>query len=533
MPAASSSSASAPHPLEAALAGLTDTRLVLLVASLLFSLAAWPLLLVPLPPFQDLPNHVATAHIVAHPDLYPQFAFNGLFKSNCLLTLWFCLVGGHGLFGAARAFTAFVLAANALALPLFVLHFAGRRAVPVAMLFAWPLVHSFSVSMGFLNYTFAFALSLLLLTVLDRQRERPTPAGGLAVAVLSSVVWYAHPFPLAVVGALVALHVATRPTWRERIDAGVALLLPLVPAGLLSVVSAQQHLIKAENSSAASAAFRYLNPWEILRDLWRDVSGAFTWLGSMTVVPAVLLPYFVWPQRRAWRPFLSTTAVVALIVAYVGLPEMLSNWNYLNTRLVPFVWAGLALRLPTTLPRPAAILLAVCALSFSAAQGVDYVRLDRDRAEFTAGIEAVPEGATLLPLLFKHGKTSYFTASLSHAWGYYTVAKDTSAPLVFGVERSYPITYRDFPPRKLIPPAFDQFAFRYGTPAGVCKALSQAPVDAACTAAWRELWAGFWQEATPRFSHLLTWAMPPEARPMIPAVYHRVFAQGELEIYAR
>ena len=533
MPAASSPSPSASHPLETALAGLTDARLVLLVAAVLFALAAWPLLLVDLPPFQDLPNHVATAHIVAHPDLYPQFIFNGLFKSNCLLTLWFCLVGSHGLFGAARAFTALVLAANAIALPLFVLHFAGRRAVPVAMLFAWPLVHSFSVSMGFLNFTFAFALSLILLTVLDRQRKQPTPAGGLGVAALSSVVWYAHPFPLAVVGALVALHVATRPTWRERIDAGVALLLPLVPAGLLSVVSAQQHLIKAENSSAASAAFRYLNPWEILRDLWRDVSGAFTWLGSMTIVPAVLLPYFAWPQRRALRPFLSTAAIVILIVSYVGLPEMLSNWNYLNTRLVPFIWAGLALRLPAALPRTAAIVLTVCAISFSAAQGVDYVRLDRDRAEFTAGIEAVPEGATLLPLLFKHGKTSTFTASLSHAWGYYTVAKNTSAPLVFGVERSYPITYKDFPPRKLIPPAFDQFADKYGTPARVCKALSQAPVDAACTAAWRELWAGFWQEATPRFSHLLTWAMPPEARPMIPAVYHRVFAQGALEIYAR
>jgi hypothetical protein len=535
MAAASSSAPSgAPHPLEAALAGLTDARLVLLVAAVLFALAAWPLLLVQLPPFQDLPNHVATAHIVAHPDLYPQFVFNGLFKSNCLLTLWFYLVGGHGLFGAARAFTALVLAANALALPLFVLHFAGRRAVPVAMLFAWPLVHSFSVSMGFLNFTFAFALSLILLTVLDRQRERPSPAGGLAVAALSSAVWYAHPFPLAVVGALVALHVATRPTWQQRIDAGVALLLPLVPAGLLSLVSAQQHLIKAENSSAAAAAFRYLNPWEILRDLWRDVSGAFTWLGSMTIVPALMLPYFAWPQRRAPRPFLSPAAVAVLIVSYVGLPEMLSNWNYLNTRLVPFIWAGLALRLPVTLPRPAAIVLALCALSFSAAQGVDYVRLDRDRAEFTAGIDAVPEGATLLPLLFKHGKTSYFTASLSHAWGYYTVAKNTSAPLVFGVERSYPITYKDFPPRKLIPPAFDQFADRYGTPAGVCKALSKVPVDeAACAAAWRGIWADFWQEATPRFSHLLTWAMPPEARPMIPAVYHRVFAQGELEIYAR
>jgi hypothetical protein len=113
------------------------------------------------------------------------------------------------------------------------------------------------------------------------------------------------------------------------------------------------------------------------------------------------------------------------------------------------------------------------------------------------------------------------------------VARDTSAPLVFGVERSYPITYRDFPPRKLVPPALDRFAERYGTPAQVCASLGQVPPDASCTAAWRDLWSGFWQEATPRFSHLLTWAMPDDARPMIPSDYHRVFAAGLLEIYAR
>src|SRR4051794_32547272 len=165
-----------------ALAGLTDGRLVAVVATALFALAAWPLLLVALPPLQDLPNHVATAHIVAHPDLYPQYAFNGLFKSNALLTLWFRLLGGHGLFAAARAFTALVLAANAIALPLFVLHFAGRGRLLVATLFVWPLVHSFSVAMGFLNFAFAFALALILLTVIDRQRERPTAPRSVGIA---------------------------------------------------------------------------------------------------------------------------------------------------------------------------------------------------------------------------------------------------------------------------------------------------------------------------------------------------------------
>ena len=87
----------------------------------------------------------------------------------------------------------------------------------------------------------------------------------------------------------------------------------------------------------------------------------------------------------------------------------------------------------------------------------------------------MPEGATLLPLMFKRSKTSDFTASLTHAWGYYTVAKNTSAPLVFAVERCYPITYRDFPPRALIPPALDRFAEATGTPGEGVQAAAPAP----------------------------------------------------------
>jgi hypothetical protein len=215
------------------------------------------------------------------------------------------------------------------------------------------------------------------------------------------------------------------------------------------------------------------------------------------------------------------------------LPVMLSNWWYLNCRLVPFLWVGFALRLPSSLPRSVAALLAACALSFSVVTGIDYLRLDHDRAAFTAGMDAVPARATLLPLLFRQSKTSDFTASLMHAWGYYTVLKDTSAPLVFALERSYPISYRSFPPRALIAPALDRFAELQGTPAQVCETLHQVPGDAACTAAWRDLWRGFWRQAEPRFSHVLTWAIPPDARPMIPEHYHRIFEAGDLEIYAQ
>jgi hypothetical protein len=516
-------------------APLSDARLTAIVTLALFVLGAWPLLLVKVPPLQDLPNHLATARIIAHPELYPEYAFNGFFKSNSLLALWLHLAGGGDLLWAARVFTAAVIAANAVALPLYLLHFCGRRGLLVGALFVWPLVHSFSVSMGFLNFAFAFAVSLLLLVLLDQQRARPTVARGAGIAAVAGVLWYAHPFPLAVAGGLAALDVAARPGWRARRAGAVALLLPLAPAGLLALVAAQHHMMKAAHTTAlAGRAFSYLNPWESIAHLWTDASGAFTWWGSATLVPAVLLPWFAWKQRRSRPPFFSNAAIIVLAAAYFGLPVMLSNWWHLNCRLVPFLWVALALRVPRTLPRPVAFALVACALASSAAAALDYVRLDRDRAEFTAGMDAVPARAPLLPLMFKRSKTSTFTASLTHAWGYYSVAKDTSAPpLVFAVERSYPITYREFPPEVLIPPALDRFAEFQGTPAQVCKLVGRGPDDAGCNAAWRELWASFWRKAEPRFSYLLTWAMPDEARPMIPARYRRTFAAGALEIYAQ
>jgi hypothetical protein len=497
-------------------------------------------LLVDVPPLQDLPNHLATAHIIAHPELYPQYVFNGFLRSNSLLTLWLHWFGAHGLLAAGRSFTAVVLALHAVALPLFVLRFAGRRALGTAMLFAWPLVHDFFIAMGMLNFAFAFALSLIVLVILERQRQRPSWRLGVVIALLSVVLWYAHPFPLAVLLGLVGLHTITRSTWNERARSLVSLLIPLAPVGLLSMLAAEQHLVKAERPAAmAAATFAYLPPWETAAHLWLDASGALTWLGCSTVVPAIFLAVFAWRQRRLARPLLSALAMVALLVGYLALPSMLSNWCYFNSRLVPFLWAGALVRLPERAPRWLAATLAVCAVWFSVALGVDYIRLDHDRAAFTAGTDAVPPRASLLPLLFKQARTHGFTAGFAHAWAFYVLAKDTTAPLVFAVERSYPITYRTFPPPDLIPPALDEFAERHGTAAQVCRIYvpKQPQVDgdrdAGCTREWRRQWAQFWQDAEPRFTHVLTWAMPAEARPLLPASYRPAFKNGDLEIYAR
>src|SRR5262249_37070009 len=151
------------------------------------------------------------------------------------------------------------------------------------------------------------------------QREQPTLRRALGMGLFSMVLWYAHPFPLGVLGFLVAAHAFTRPTQRERIAATLTLLVPLVPAGLLSLITAQHHLVKAEHSTAAHASLFYLNPWELLEHVWLDVSGALTWWGAATILPAVVLPILAWRRRRDAVPFFSWPAVIGIFAVYLAL----------------------------------------------------------------------------------------------------------------------------------------------------------------------------------------------------------------------
>jgi hypothetical protein len=513
------------------IAAVPDRALWLAIGAALFALSAWPLALVALPPLQDLPNHIASAYIARHPELYPDFVFNGLWKANSALELWLHGAGDEHLRSAARTFAAGVIAANAFGLPWFVLRVAGRQAMVTASLVLWPLVHGFCFAMGMLNFALAVPLSLVVLVLLGRQRTAPGVGRAAAIAAASIAVWLAHPFPLIVIGGLCLIEAIAR---RDGLARAAATLLPLAPVAALIAGTALHHLVKADGAPVAAArGVEFLTPWEIPLHFWLDASGALTRWGAATAIPAIALPILAWRRRREPAP-LTGWATGALIIAYAGSPLMVSNWWYLNTRLVPFLWIALAVRVPPALPRPLVALLVAGALSFSVALGVDYVRLDRDRAELTAGIAAVPARATLLPLLFRHRRTSEFTASLTHAWGDYVLARQTSAPLVFAVERSYAITYRRFPPAALIPPALDRFAELHATPAQLCDDERPAATNLAdCTAIWQLVWAQFWAEAEPRFSHVLTWAMPPEARAMMPASYRAAFAARDLVIWER
>ncbi len=522
--------------LKGALARATDARLALLLAAALFVVAAWPLALVPVPPLQALPNHMATAAVLAHPREYPELVFNGYFKTNSALFVWLSFVGrAVGLTAAARLFTLLVLALGAVAYPTFVRSFGGRARMLVASAFVWPLVHNWFVCAGMLDFALGFVLSMLLLVLLNELRRRPSPHAALGAALLGGLVWYAHVFPLLVVLMLVTIHLLASRAWRRPREL-LALVGPLGPSGVLVVLSLWAQIAEPSGAMTGYVSLgRFVPPWELFYNLWAEWFWGFTWREIATLVPCVLLGLWAILRARDDVPFFGPCAFAALAALYVFTPYVSGNWFHVNSRFIPFLWLAALVRLPERIPPSLAAVLGVCAATYVAGMGVDYVRLSDDWSRFTAGMNAVPEGARLLPLIFRSKGRSENTRSMLHPWGFYVVERHTSAPLLFAHSRSFPVTYRDPPPVQFNHLVLEAFAPSMRTPEWLCGTLRSGgvSVDDDCVGAWKSRWAVFWRDAEPRFDHVLMWDAPEDVMSLVPAAYRIVWRSEALVVLER
>jgi hypothetical protein len=511
----------------------SDLQLALLLGAALFVVGAWPLALVRVPPLQDLPNHLATASVLEHPARYPEFVFNGYFKTNSALFAWLALVGKLvGLEAAGRLFTLLVLALGAFGYPLFFLSFGGRTRMVVASAFAWPLVHDWFVCMGMLDFALGFALSVLLLVLLNALRVRPRWPAAVGACALGCLVWYAHVFPLLVVLLLVAVHLVVARAWRAPLQAAWLGGPLALPAGL-AAMSIVAQVTEPRGAMSGHVTFeKLLPPWELLYNLWAEWFWAFTWREYATLVPCVLLGLWAFRRARDDVPFFGPWALGILAGLYAFLPYTAGNWFHVNSRFIPFLWLAALVRLPERVPRRLLAGLCGCAVTYSAGMGADYVRLAADWDRFAAGVRVVPEGARLLPLLFRTKGRSENTHAMLHAWGFYVLARQTSAPLLFAHSRSFPLMYRQPPPAQFNHLVLEAFAPTMESPEWMCGTLRAGGVslDEDCEGAWERGWQAFWSEAKPRYDWVLLWDAPEGVMRLVPDEYALVMKEGELTV---
>lgn len=519
---------------------LTDSQFLLGISTVLFALAAWPLALTEVPPYQDLPNHLAAVKVIHHPELYPEFVSNGFLKTNSFFFAWLVLVGKLvAPVVAAKLFALFVLALNALVFPRFVLDVTGsRKKAFVAGFFLWPFVHNWFVSMGMLDFALGVPLSILLLMAVRRQGTKPSLANAGLILAVAAATWYAHVFTLMVAHLLVAIHIVTRPSWADRLQWARRVIPALAPTTALMLWSLALHFTEPKGAMVGFVEHqKEIGFWELGYNLWAEWFWGFTSLSISSMVPSVVLGVLalvaIW-RRHQGAMFFSPLALAALAALYLFLPYSATNWFHVNSRIIPYLWLAALVRIPDRLPKPLLGVLGLSAVLYSAGMGADFVRLERDRAKFTAGMSVVPEHARLLPLVFRHKLTSENTRSLLHAWGFYAEAKETSMPLLFAHSRSFPVMYREPPKARFNHLVLESFASTMSSPHWMCDMMRSAGIYLNdCQGEWKARWGEFWQDSLQEFDHVLLWDATPEAKALVPPVYRVKFEQDRLTIYER
>ncbi len=477
----------------------------------LFALVAWPLLIVHAPPLQDLPNHLATEIVSRHLADYPEYASNGLFKTNSTLFLWLRLTGGAlGLEAAAKVFVAIVLAVSACAWPRAAFVFGGRERLLPATLLAWPFVHSWFVCMGMLDYALGAALAILLVCEVERSARARRPS--LIVAGLAIGVWYTHAFALGLAALFAAMLVIDRV--RNKALTPRDALAVLAPLLLGLTLCAWSFTVQASESPIAEHAFVRRPLWEVGYDLWALFGWGFTRREATSLVAVVVLVVLaVGPRESSVKAWM----LVALLGVYLALPYEADAWFAVSVRVLPFVYLACIARLPLKLPRSALAALGACALAYSMGLGLDYARLSAEVDRYASA--DVPSGARVLPLTFETKGSSENTAPLEHAWGLYAVRHGAMVPpFVFGHSPSFPVSYKA--PQ---PSPFDDLQYR---------AFLES--HASCSSpACESDWTDFWERALSRFDRLIVWRAPPQVLARIPARYALESNDGPLRVYVR
>src|SRR5207249_3380197 len=97
----------------------------------------------------------------------------------------------------------------------------------------------------------------------------------------------------------------------------------------------------------------------------------------------------------------------------------------------------------------------------------------------------------------------------------------------------FPVMYKEPPPARFNHLVLENFAPSMASASWMCDTLRAGGVVVDCNARYAEAWESFWQEAVPRYDHVLLWDAPPNVMAFVPPAYRVSFKQDRLVILER
>lgn len=521
------------HPFGPGFGRFSDRGLCALIGAGLFVVAGWPLLALRVPPYQDLPDHLATVCVLLHPTRYPDFVANGWFKTNSVfIGLLYLVSKAIGVIPAGRVVSAFVVGAMSFTLPHFVLAFTDRRRLLIASLVMAPMAHSWFVLMGMLGFALALPLGLWVLVLLARQKAQPTAQRAIALGILGVLLWLTHAIVLLLVALLALIDVAVRPGPKTRWATGLRLLGPLLPAAALVISSIACHPIEARTASWGRLdEVAFGNNFLAVYSLWAQEFFGLSPLSVAGIVPALFLAFTAARSVRAPIPMFSVCALAALAAIYLFAPHTLPGFGFVRERTIPLLWAWALVRVPAHVSPRVAAVLAIASLGWSVGLAADLFRAETDLDDFTAAAPQVPEGAKLLTLNFEPRVSSRNTWSLLHASGMYTVLRGVKPQDLWADSPSMPIRYVHAPSYIEDPVTIRLFLGAARSPSAYCERLRHSGLpDIDCEAGWSRAWGTFWQDVQSRYDYVLFWGAPADVMTHVPTSYETQMSRGRLQL---
>lgn len=406
--------------------------------------AAVPLVWPRIPPFADVPGHMASYHVsialATSPTLQRFFEFDWHLVGNLGVDL--LVVPLAHLMGVEAATKLIVLAIPALtALALLLLARQTHGRLPATALAAVPLAYNFPFLWGFVNYSLGAAMALLGLVLWQHWPSDRRPLLRLATfALIAAAVWLAHAIGWVMLVAMCGsfeLHrrvssregAGTRPIVRALAGTAVAcvgLALPLV------LMRLSQH---ADQGGMFGWFWMHQIFWasaRLIRDRWPLWDGASL---AVLLVLGVAALFRVAGLRLALPLLLPALALTAL---FICLPMSIDGSLYVNTRIVPYALALGIVSIDTArLTSSRQALLALGAALFCAARlignAASFYLYDQSYSRELAALDHLPHGATVLTLV-EMGCNPGEQPRLEHIAGMATVRRDAYVNVLWTIK---------------------------------------------------------------------------------------------------
>jgi hypothetical protein len=425
-------------------------------------------------PCVDYPQHLALSDIarrLSDPAAPEQaeyqlnyFTYNGLFHIVVarLGTILPIELAGRLVVGASLA----AMAAAVLALMKTL-----RRPAVHAALFT-PILFSFSVGWGFVNYVLATAIAAWTLVFVARGALRPTFARCAAVAVLGLLCAVAHVLAmmtLCVAAAVLALELGWREPPASTLSRGARLRSALARAVLAAgpLILGGVYCIAVYRVQYAWNPTMYRDPtiegsapplWEkvtwfgaFATDLFRDASDQVVLWTSISVMAFAV--FFAWRGRtgRAARPEPGDAPpvlgpFVALTAAYFATPMVLIGTHLIFPRLAQWAVFGAVLAMPR-FPRDVAPRARRWMLGLTLATGVNTLAhcllFSWETNDASRVIDDLPPGRSATAVIWQPGTMAFRNGMLTHLAAYYAARKQGAWAFAFARYLSVPVRFKE------------------------------------------------------------------------------------------